>query len=338
MKPTHLPLRLIGLTLVAILVVFLCLVMNAKDPGQAFTHFFVESVGTAVGWRETLREMTPLLFIGVAVFLALRAGVFNIGADGQFVVGACAGVVVALNVPGVVGILLTMIVGGLAGALWAWPAAWIKAYRGGHEVISTILLNNIAWILTAALVAGPLRNQARQSPTTEIIAANTRLPNLISAGPFHLNIATLLAILVAAGFAWWFRKSIAGYELRLVGANARAAGFAGVDVKQVTMRAMTLSGALCGFAGAIQVLAYDFRFYSGFSPGYGFEGLGVAVLSGASSLALVPSALLFGIIARGTTVVQFLGVPKSISSILLAVLIIVFAAYRYRRAAEVKHA
>lgn len=337
MKPNHLPFRLIALTLGATLLIFVCLQLTAPDPGKALSEFFGNSIGTAAGWRETLREMTPLLFIGVAVFLALRAGLFNIGADGQFVVGACAGVTVALHIPGIAGILLAMVVGSVAGALWAWPAAWIKAYRGGHEVISTIMLNNIAWILTAALVAGPLRNQARQSPTTELLVASSRLPNLISVNAFHLNLATLLAVLVAVGFVWWFRKSVAGYELRLVGANSRAAEFAGVNVKRVTMRAMTASGAICGLAGAIQVLAFDFRFYSGFSPGYGFEGLGVAVLSGASSLGLIPSALLFGIIARGTTVVQFLGVPKSISAILLAVLIIVFAAYRYRRT-EVKHA
>jgi len=333
----HLPYRLIGLVLGAFALIWVCLIITGATPWEAVKEFFVGAVGSKPGWRDTLKEATPLLIIGVAVFLALRAGLFNIGAEGQFLVGACASAVVALNLPGAIGIILAVLAGIVAGGLWAYPAGLIKAYRGGHEVITTIMLNNIAAFLTTGLVAGPLKDPDQQSPTTDLIDASTRLPWLYTDGPLRINLALILGLLLVAGFAYWYRRTVAGFEVAAVGANATAAETAGVMVKRVTVRAMATSGAIAGFAGAIQVLAYENRFYAGFSPGYGFDGLGVAILAGASPLGIIPSALLFGIIGKGTGSLQLLGVPKGLSAVLLGLLIIVFAAYRYRRQREHVH-
>ncbi len=328
---TFLPWRLIVLVLGAFALIWLCLMITGITPPVAVSEFFVGALGSKAGWRDTLKEATPLLIIGVAVFLALRAGLFNIGAEGQFLVGACAAAVVALRVPGIAGILLAIVAGMVAGGLWAYPAGLIKAYRGGHEVITTIMLNNVAAFLTTGLVAGPLKDPDQQSPTTDLIDAGTRLPWIYSDGPLRINLALLIGLAVVAGFAFWYRRTVAGYEVSATGANPVAAETAGIAIKRVTVRAMSASGAIAGLAGAIQVLAYENRFYAGFSPGYGFDGLGVAILAGVSAWGIVPSAILFGIISKGTSALQLLGVPKGLSAVLLGLLIIVFAAYRYRR-------
>lgn len=326
----------LGLLCVGLLaVLFGVLLLTKQNPGAVAGEFLMGAVGSKPGWRDTLKEVTPLLILGAAVFLALRAGLFNIGADGQFLVGSMVAAWLALLFPGLLGILLAILGGIAGGALWAIPAGWIKAYRGGHEVITTIMLNNIAAYLTVAIVSGPLRDPEQQSPTTDLIDASTRLPNLVNAPPFRMNLALVVGILIVVGLWFWLRKTVAGFELEATGANLTAARAAGVPVKRVVMQAMTTSGALAGLAGAVQVLAYENRFYAGFSPGYGFDALGVALLSGSSAWGLLPSALLFGIISKGTSAVQLMGVPKGMSGVLLGLLIIAFAAYRYRREAQI---
>jgi simple sugar transport system permease protein len=310
--------------------VALALIAVGVMPAEAAMELVRGSMGTKNAWNETLKLTTPLLIAGLAVFIALRAGLFNIGAEGQLLVGGLCGTVVALNVEGVLGTVLACLAGLVAGGLWALPAGLIKAYRNGHEVITTIMLNNIAAALVAGLVAGPLRQEG-MSTSTEVVAESTWLPSLYENVPFRLNIALVGALLLVWGVAVWIKRTVAGYELSATGANPKAAATAGVEVKRVTVRAMTVSGALSGLAGAVQVLAYEHNFYVGFSSGFGFDALGVALLAGGSPWGAVPSALLFGALGKGTTSIQVLGVPKGLSGILLGVIIIVFAAYRYRR-------
>ncbi len=289
------------------------------------------SLGSPKAISDTLREATPLLIAGVAVFLALKTGLFNIGVEGQFTVGACAAAAVALRFPGALGMFMGMIFGIVAGALWALPAGWIKAYRGGHEVITTIMLNNVAAFLTTALVAGPLKDPSQESTTTASITDATKLSHLYNAGPWTINSGLLIGVLLALALSWWLKKTVSGYELRAVGANPTAAATAGIDSKKVMMRAMIASGAIGGLAGSIQVLAFQHRFYAGISSGYGFDALGVALLAGPAAIGLLPGALLFGVLAKGSTQLQILGIPKGITGIVLGVLIIAAAAIRYRR-------
>jgi simple sugar transport system permease protein len=290
------------------------------------------SVFTQSGWNETLKNATPLVIAGLAVFVALRAGLFNIGAEGQLLVGALAATAVALNVSGWLGSALSVVAGTAAGALWAFPAGWIKAFRNGHEVITTIMLNNVAGALAVGLVAGPLRNQASSSTSTDIVSESQWLPHLYQDTRLNVSLAIPFAVLLVWGVAVWVRKTVAGFELCATGANAKAALTAGVEVKRVTVRAMCLSGGLAGLAGALQMLAYEHKFYVGFSSGFGFDALGVALLAGSSAWGVVPAALAFGALAKGATTLQAtLDVPKGLSGVLMACVIVVFAAYRYRR-------
>lgn len=325
-----------ALCLGGLALLWVAILATGAQPLEAIQALLKGSLGSPAAISGTLRETTPLLIAGIAVYLALRAGLFNIGVEGQFTVGACAAAAVALRFPGAVGMFLGCGAGMLAGALWAYPAGWIKAYRGGHEVITTIMLNNVAAFLTTALVAGPLKDPTQESTTTANIADATKLSHLYHSGPWTINSGLLLGVLGAIGLGWWLRKTVSGYELRAVGANPTAAATAGIDAKRVMVGAMAASGAIGGLAGAIQVLAFQHRFYAGFSSGYGFDALGVALLAGPAAIGLLPGAFLFGILAKGSTQLQLLGIPKGITGVVLAILVVIAAAIRYRKAKAVE--
>jgi general nucleoside transport system permease protein len=324
-------LRILLLVAGSLVVVVLALMLSGVPPLEALERLVMGSLGSPAAIGGTLREMTPLLIAGVAVFVALRAGLFNIGVEGQLVVGAMACAAVALRVPGLAGLLLGALAGMAGGALWAWPAGWIKAYKGGHEVITTIMLNRVAVLATAAIVAGPLRDPAQEAPTTRLIEAGSRIPLLVNQPPVLVSSALLLGLVAIFALAYWLKRSVAGYELQAVGENATAAAVAGIDTRRVIVRAMLASGALGGLAGSVMVLGSEYRFYANFSPGYGFDALGVALLAGGSALGVLPAALLFAILAKGSTSMAILGVPKGITLIILGLLIISAAAVRYRK-------
>lgn len=287
------------------------------------------SFGTPQATTGAIRETVPLLIAGIAVFFALQAGLFNVGVEGQLVVGALASVFVAQSVSGPAGVFLGLVAGCAVGALWALPAGWIKAFRGGHEVITTIMLNSVAGYITTALVAGPLKDPAQQSPTTVNLADSSRLPMIGAPGTVQWNLGLLLGVLAVAGVSVWLSKTVAGFELRAVGQSQSVAKFAGVHPPKVMLKAMLMSGALAGLAGAVQALGYEGRFFAEFSPGYGFTALGVALLAGASAWAVIPVAAVFGILTKSSASLQLLGVPKGLAVVVLGVLIAVVAAFRY---------
>lgn len=307
------------------------LLLAKADPIEAVKTLVTGSFGSPRAISGTLKETTPLLLAGCAVFLALRAGLFNIGVEGQLVIGACAAAAVGSRVHGLPGFLLGITVATIAGGLWALPAGLIKAYRNGHEVITTIMLNNIAVALTDYLVAGPLRDPKAESPTTVSIPDAGKLRDIISIGDLQVNQALIIGIVIAIGLGIWLKKTTAGYELRATGANPIAAQFAGIKTKRVTISAMAVSGMIAGLAGALQVFAFEGRFYQGFSPGYGFDALGVALLVGSTAWALIPSALFFGALAKGGTALTILGIPKGITSLVVGVVVLCFAAIKYQQ-------
>ena len=302
--------------------------LSGHDPVAAAIGLVQGAFGSASAFGGTLREATPLLIAGLAAFVALKAGLFNIGVDGQLVVGALAATVIGLRLPGPAGLLLGILAAIVAGAFWAAPAGLIRAYRGGHEVISTIMLNRIAVLGTNALVAGPFLDRTAGSATTANLPSSSMLPNLLST-PLTLTLAIPVGIVLVLAIGWWLGKTVSGFELRAVGANPRAALFAGVQSPQVTVRAMLLSGAIAGFAGAMLVFTDTGRFYTDFSPGYGFDALGVALLAGPLAIGVIPAALVFGALAKGGTALATDGIPKSITTVILGVLILLAGAIRF---------
>jgi ABC-type uncharacterized transport system permease subunit len=250
--------RVLALACVSLLLLAGAVHLANVSPMEALRVLLKGSFGSPKAFAGTLKETTPLLIAGLAVFFALKAGLFNIGVEGQFLMGALGATVVGLAA------------GVLCGLLWALPAALIKAYKNGHEVITTIMLNNVAAALTLALVKGPLRDPGQEGSSTATLDASLWLPSLdfgTPTGRFSVAILAGLALVVAA--AIWLKKTVGGYELRATGANPVAAAFAGVKTKSVVVKAMCVSGALGGMAGALHVFASEHRFYDGFSSGYG---------------------------------------------------------------------
>jgi ABC-type uncharacterized transport system permease subunit len=272
----------------------------------------------------TLVRAVPLMLTGCAVAVAFRAGVFNIGAEGQLLAGAAAAAAVALTLPslGVATLVVGLIAGAAVGAGWAGAAAVLRARFGVLEVISTILLNFVALHGVSYLVRGPLQEPTHAYPQTETIATSVRLGHIPGAGRLHAGIVIALVVVVMAG--WALRHTAAGFRLVVTGESASASASAGqIDVDAVTLRAFMLSGALAGLAGAIEVLGVTYALYENISPGYGYTAIAVALLAGLDPWLVVPSALLFGALEAGAAAMQRdAGVPSALVSVIEAMLIL----------------
>jgi simple sugar transport system permease protein len=303
----------------------LLLALGGYDVRTALTALWTGSVGSWYSLTSaTLVRAIPLMLSGCAVAIAFRAGVFNIGAEGQLLAGAAAATAVALALPslGVATLLLALVLGAGGGAAWAAIAALLRSRFGVLEVISTIMLNFIALYTVSYLVRGPLQEPTHAYPQTSPIADAVRLPQIPGAGRLHLGIVLALLIVVAAG--WMLRHTAAGFRLLAVGESTRAAASAGqIDVASVTLRAFMLSGALAGLAGAVEVLGVTYALYENLSPGYGYTAIAVALLAGLDPWRVVLSALLFAALQAGAGAMQRdAGVPSTLVSVIEALLIL----------------
>jgi simple sugar transport system permease protein len=277
----------------------------------------------------TLVRATPLILTGLAVALAFRAGVFNIGAEGQFLTGAAAASAIALaawRVPAPLLLPGVLLAGGIAGAVWAWIAAELRSRFRVLEVISTIMLNFVAAYLVSYLVRGPLQESTHVYPQTGTFVAAAHLPRFASGTRLHIGFAIACA---ACALCWWaLRYTAGGFRIRAAGANPRAALSAGqIDVRRVTTRAFVLSGALAGLAGAIEVSGVTYALYENLSPGYGYTAIAVALLARLDAAAVIATGILFGALEVGATAMQRdAGVPSVVVSVVEAGLILVLVA------------
>ena len=274
---------------------------------------------------DALVRSTPLILAGLAVAVAFRGGVFNIGAEGQLLMGAVAYAVVALAWSDILGrftVIVGMLAGAVAGALWAGIAAFLRKQFHVLEIISTIMLNFIAIHLVSFLVRGPLQEPTRIYPQTESLQAVARLSQLIPGTRLHFGF--IIALLIAAGLAWVFARTAAGFRIRAVGASPAAARIAGkINVERTSMFVFLLSGALAGIAGSIEVGGVTFALYENLSPGYGYTAIAVALIAGLNPLGVVASGIFFGILETGAIALQReFAVPSSIASIIEAALIL----------------
>lgn len=284
----------------------------------------------------TLVRSVPLILTGLAVAVAFRAGVWNIGAEGQLLAGAAAATSLALLVgasPMAVSLPIVLIGGTLAGAGWAGIAALLRDRFGVLEVISTIMLNFIALYLVSYLVRGPLQEPLGIYPQSPTIPGAARLPLL--APPSRLHAGILIAIVAAPTLWWMLRATAAGLRLRAVGANPSAARSAGrIAVEGVVLRTFLLSGALAGIAGAAEVSGVTYALYDNISPGYGYSAIAVALLARLDPLGVVVSGVFFAGLESGALAMQRdAGVPSVVVYLVEAVLILlVLVAPATRRA------
>jgi simple sugar transport system permease protein len=300
------------------------------DPLLAYGGLWEGSLGRADSISETLVWATPYILAGLAVGLAFRGGLFNIGAEGQLSVGALAAATVGFSVQGLpwpIHAIAALVGGVIGGALWAGIAGVLKARTGAHEVIVTIMLNYVALLGAGYLLSGPLKD-----PSPFVVVAQTpkvlesaRIPVLVDGYRVHWGI--VLAMLGVAGCWWLLFRSTVGFAIRTVGLSPSAAQFAGISLGRTIVLTMLLSGGLAGLAGAIEVLGVNYYHTPAFSVGYGFDSIAVALLGRSHPVGVVPSALLFGALRAGATRMQFVSqIPIDIISIVQGIILILVAA------------
>lgn len=294
-----------GCVAIAVAVAFaggLAAVVGA-DPATAVVALVVGSVGSTANLTATLLKATPLLLTGVAVMLAFRSGIFNIGAEGQFLVGALAATIVGTAAGPEIGRSWAVLAAGAAaGAVWATIAAGFRIGRGVNEVITTILLNFVALYLVSYAVDGPLQEAAREYPQSDPLRTGALLLRPIAGSRLHSGVAIALVASVAVGAL--LSRTALGLRLRASGLSAPAARLAGFPVTRDLTLAFALSGALAGLAGAIEVAGVTGRLYERLSPGYGYTAIAIALLGGLRTPGVVAAALFFAALGSGASAME----------------------------------
>ena len=278
---------------------------------------------------ESLVAATPYIFAGLAVAVGFKAGVFNIGAEGQIFIGAATSVFVGYyftGFPAYIHIPFALLAGAAGGGLWGFIPGWLKAKTGGHEVINTIMMNYIAFLLSDWLIKGPLQRPDTYQAVTPLIQESAMLPRFFPA-PIRFHAGFFIAIgFIILVYIFMF-KTTWGFNLRMVGANPNAAKYAGVNVARNTILAMTLSGALAGMAGAVEVLGVNHMLFGIVSSGYGFDSIALALLGNNNPIGVGFAALLFGALNNGATRMQMdARIPVEIISIIQAMVLMFIAA------------
>lgn len=334
-------------TLAALGVFAIILMTLGANPVEAYGALIEGAVGSGNAIADTLVKATPLLLIGLGTCIAFRGGVTNIGGEGQLIVGAIAATGLGLlfpEAPGYVVIPLAMVAGFFAGAVWGAIPGALKAYFNVNEILSTIMMNQIAVqgmnFLLRDLMIDPVQLEAASKiPQTARLAKEFDLPRLV---PTRLHLGALLAVIVAILVYIFLWRTTIGYRIRAVGLNADAARYAGINVKRYMVLSLLLSGALGGLAGAVQVYGVTHRMFTdgsaaGFTGGAGFNGIVAALFGQLHPLGTIPAAILFGALLVGANKLQrVVQVPSALVTALngLVVVFVVSSEIWRRRQAK----
>jgi simple sugar transport system permease protein len=338
----------IGAVLFAFLAGAFVIVATGKDPLRAYTALLCGGFGIACNASvtpslqvsETLVATTPLILTGIAVALSFRAGLFNIGAEGQLIVGAIAATTVGVklgSLPGVLLLPLVLLAGALAGSVWGGIVGVLKATTGAHEVVTTIMLNYVAQnLLLFLIVGGPLQLPTFSS-TSPSIAVGAQLPRLVPqngtflgqvGSVYRVHAGIFIALAAAIFFGYLLRRMALGYEIRAVGQSQRAARYAGISVRRTIIVTMLLSGAFAGLAGAVQIAGLRHNLTNTYQTDtLGFDAIAVALLGQNSAIGVVLAAILFGALHVGGQLMQSeAGISGNLADILQAFILFSVAA------------
>lgn len=310
--------------LIALLVSALVLLVIGESPVDTFSLMVSEAFGSSRRIASTLSAATPLLFTAVGTAIAFRAGVFNVGVDGAFLIGGLAAVVAGFSLPAELGWALAPIclaIGAAFGAAWLYLPGLLLAKLEVDEVVSTLMMNFIAVAITGYLVNGPFLSKQSGNNVTPPVHEAAELARLMP--PATLHSGFLLGLVVLMAYALWSRRTPAGLEGAWVGLNRRFARAVGVSVPRTIILSMVLSGAVAGLGGAAHGLGQLHRFTDGFSAGYGFTGMAVALLGRNTPLGMLIGAILFGALASaGTTIQLFSDIPLDLVNIIQGIVMI----------------
>lgn len=302
--------------------------------GSAYWALVVGSFGSLRAISNTINSSTPLILCGISVAIAFKAGLFNIGATGQMLAGGMTALWVgfAMDGPGIIQVPLAIIAGGVGGALFGAIPGILKARTGAHEVITTIMLNNMAAFLILWLLKTDLfQREDRTDPISKLVKSEGRLPRLfgfIDGRPDLVAHIGFIVAIVAVVVYWWFlKKSTTGFEFRAYGLNADAATYAGMHVKRLTVLAMMFAGGFAGLAGAAEVLGTYGYASANFAGNIGFDAIAIALLGQSSPLGTLVAAVLFGALQAGGRQMQTNSdVPIDLIVVLRALIVMFIAA------------
>ncbi|ACB84018.1 ABC transporter permease [Natranaerobius thermophilus] len=332
--------------LVALLVGVIFILIAEQSPIDAYYALFDGAFGSFTNFMGTLHRSTPLILTGLAVAFSFRTGLFNIGAEGQLLMGGFIAGLVGFyfeGLPTIIHLPLTVLAGMLAGGIWAGIPGILKAKLGVHEVINTIMLNHIAIHITIYYGINRFREGGRQATpyvqeTAELFQFNQmpehpilqHLPfvNFFDHTSINLHSGFLIALIVAVIVWYILWKTTLGYEIRAVGLNSPAAEYGGINVSQKIVVAMLISGGIAGLAGISETLGTHQSFVEGMDAGHGFTGIAVALLGRNHPVGVILGGLLFGALSQGGLQMQFAGVPREIVIIIQALVIFFVASFQ----------
>lgn len=309
---------------VSVLLAFLvgCIIMAAlgANPLTALQALWIGAFGSVRNVGTTLVRATPLIFTSLCACFAYRCGVFNLGGEGQFIIGSvvCCYVATQSGLEGIPAILLCLLAGTLAGGLWAAIPGLLKVYRGQNEMIISIMLNYVATLFMGVVYTNWLREGS--VPQTEAVPDATKLSRIFG---LRATTAFLIAIGVGLLIYYFLFHTSKGFQLRAVGLNMTAARFNGFAVKRYVLFSFIVSGAIAGLGGSAELLGTQYRLINGFAAGYGFDGVAMALIGQLHPLATILVAIFFAALRVGSTTMQAAtGVPTSVSDIIQALVIV----------------
>jgi simple sugar transport system permease protein len=309
--------RILIALLLSILSAAVLIALSGHDPLAAFAAIVQGAVGSEHQIGASLNRCTPYLLAGIGVALCFRAGIINIGAEGQIAIGGAGTAAAAMlfsNAPPVIAIIAALLGGALAGAGWAGVATAIHLGRRVHEVLATLLLNFVAILLVQQLLAGPLGQFGAGFLQSPLMPRPAWLPRLAG---FDAHPGFVIAVVAAASLSFVLWRTPFGFALRVAGSSRLAAAYAGFSLQRLTWGAMLTAGALAGLAGGVEVLGVHRRLIEGFSLGFGFKAVTVALLGAIEPLAVVPAALFVGLLESGSLAMQRqIGVPSALVTVI----------------------
>ena len=313
--------------LVPIISVLLALVVGGiviaclgKNPIQGYALLFSGSLGTTQKFASSLVSACPLIFTALAAAFAYRCGVFNLGGEGQFIMGAVSAIVFLLvtGIEGIAGTVLAILVGTVVGALWAALPGIMKITRGLNEMITSIMLNYVATLFMGFIYTNAFRDGG--NPQTPSVADSVMLAKIPG---FRIHTGVILAIVLSLVVAYVISKTSFGFKIRAVGLNPLASKVNGFNVKFLVVAAFIISGAIAGMGGAVELLGKQYRLMSGFGSGFGFDGVAIALIAQLNPLASLLVAIFFGALTTGASSMQVgIMVPTAIVEIIRALTII----------------
>jgi len=303
--------------------------ISGADVWEAYSGLFTGMLGSKRAFSETCVASAPYVLTGLSVALGFQCGLFNIGAEGQFYMGALFSVIAGFalkGLPMVIHLPLALSAGALGGGLWGAVPGYLKARLGGHEVINTIMMNYIGINLVDYMVKKMIRDPFATVDRTPFVLETARLPKLF--GPdYRIHAGVILALMAVFFIYWLLYKTTIGFEIRTTGANPKAAKYAGMRVGWNTVFTMAMAGGLAGLAGAGEVLGLKHNLPAAFSSGYGFDAIAVAFLAKSSPLGVLPAAFLWGGLRNGAGLMQLrAGISIDLINVIQALVIVFIAA------------